>query len=149
MVFSGLPRLNLSWLQYDNCYITIHHRYHCNCQCQSRPRFPPPLLPRQNHQCTKDQPVSLVTQDSRTTPVPTVHPQSLSITSIQAQFYEKTLEMVDIINDPDCPRAGGHRELQQPEVKKVEESIQRFLAAVRNFTNHFTVADKKRFYSLA
>ena len=43
------------------------------------PRFRPPLLlPLHYHQCPEDQPVSLVTQHRRTTPVPTLHPQSLS-----------------------------------------------------------------------
>ena len=57
--------------------------------------------------------------------------------------------MVDITNDPDCPRTGRHRELEKTETKKADESVQRVLAAVRNFTNPFTVADKNRFYSLA
>ena len=57
--------------------------------------------------------------------------------------------MVDIINDPDCPRAGRHREPEKAEVKKGEKSFQRVLAAVRNFPNPFTVADKNRLYSLA
>ena len=71
------------------------------------PRFPSlPLLPRHDHQCPEDQPVSLVTQDRRTTPVPTLHPQFLSTTSILAQFSEKALEMVDITNDPDLPKGG-------------------------------------------
>ena len=56
--------------------------------------------------------------------------------------------MVDIINDPDCPRAGRHRELEKAEVKKCEESVQRILAAVRNFTDPFTVVDMNRLYSL-
>ena len=43
-----------------------------------RPRFlPPPLLHRHDPQCPENQPVSLVTQHRRTTPVPTPHPQSL------------------------------------------------------------------------
>ena len=57
--------------------------------------------------------------------------------------------MIDITNDPDCPRAGRHCELNKVEVKKCEESVQRVLAAVRNFINPFTVADKNRLYSLA
>ena len=52
--------------------------------------------------------------------------------------------MVDIIKDPDCPRAERHRELEKAEVKKFLESVQRVFAAVRNFTNHFTVADKNK-----
>jgi hypothetical protein len=63
--------------------------------------------------------------------------------------YEKTLEMVDITNDPDCPRAGRHCELKKAEVKKCEESVQCVLAAVSNFTNPFTVTDKNRLYSVA
>ena len=93
--------------------------------------------------------MSLVTQHRRTTPVPTVHPQSLFTTFTQTQFYEKTFGMVDIINDPNCPRARRHRELDNSEAKKGEESVQRVLDAVRNFTNPFTVADKNRIYSLA
>ena len=60
-----------------------------------------------------------------------------------------TLAMVDIINDPDCPRAGRHRALEKAKVKKCEESVQRVLAALTNFTNPFTVADKNRLYFLA
>ena len=56
--------------------------------------------------------------------------------------------MVDINNDPDCQRPGRHCELKKAEVKKCDESVQRFLAAVRNFTNPFTVADKNRLYCL-
>ncbi|KAK2174779.1 hypothetical protein NP493_778g04022 [Ridgeia piscesae] len=47
-------------------------------------------------------------------------------------FYEKTLDIVDITNDPDCPRAGRHCELEKAEVKKWEETVQRVLASVRN-----------------
>ena len=68
--------------------------------------------------------MSLGTQDSRTTPVPTLHPHSLPTTSIQAQFYEKTLEMVDIINDPNYLSAGKHYELEKAEVKKDEDSVE-------------------------
>ena len=63
-------------------------------------------------------------------------------------YKKKTLEMVDVTKDPDCPRAVRHRELEKAEVKKGEESVQRVLAAVRNFTNPFIVADKNRLYSL-
>ena len=70
-------------------------------------------------------------------------------TSIRAQCYEKKLEMVDVISDPDCPRSGRHRELEKAEVKKSEEPVQRVLAVIRNFTIHFTVVDKNRLYSLA
>lgn len=57
--------------------------------------------------------------------------------------------MVDLLDDPDCPRAGQHRELEKAEIKKSEEAIQRVLTAVRNFTNPFTITEKNRLYSLA
>ena len=57
--------------------------------------------------------------------------------------------MVDFPRDPDYPRAGRHCELEKAEVKTYEDSVLRVLAAVRNFTNPFTVADKNRLYSLA
>ena len=63
---------------------------------------------------------------------------------MRAQFYEKTIEMVDLIDDPDCPRLGRHRELKKAEVKKGEEAVQHILTAVRNFTNPLTIADKDR-----
>ena len=48
-----------------------------NIAVKLRGRFPPPR-PLHDHQCPWDQPVSLVKQHRRTTPVPTLHPQSLS-----------------------------------------------------------------------
>lgn len=57
--------------------------------------------------------------------------------------------MVDLIKDPDCQRAGKHRELEKAEVKKGEEAIQRTIETIRNFTNPFTISDKDRLYSLA
>ena len=44
-------------------------------------------------------------------------------TSARAQFYEKTLEMADLINDPDCPRSGKHRQLEKVEIKESEEAV--------------------------
>ena len=38
--------------------------------------------------------------------------------------------------------------MEKAEVKTCEDSVLRVLAAVRNFTNPFTVADKNRLYSL-
>lgn len=70
-------------------------------------------------------------------------------TSARAQFQEKTLEMVDLIDDPDCPKAGRHRDLEKAEIKKSEEAVQRVLAAVKNFTNPFTISDKDRLHYLA
>lgn len=70
-------------------------------------------------------------------------------TSARAQFYEKTLDMVDLIDDPDSPRAGRHRELEKAEIRKGEEAVLRVIDAVRSFTNPFTIVDKDRLYCVA
>jgi hypothetical protein len=60
-----------------------------------------------------------------------------------------TLEMVDLIDDPDIPRKGRHRELEKAAIKKSENAIQRVQTAIVNFSNPFTIADKERLYCLA
>ena len=70
-------------------------------------------------------------------------------TSTRAQYFEKMLEMCGLINDPDCPKAGKHRELEKAEIKKSEEAVKRTSAAIRNFTNPSSIADKDHLYSLA
>ncbi|XP_068234747.1 uncharacterized protein [Palaemon carinicauda] len=59
------------------------------------------------------------------------------------------LEMCCLIDDPDCPKAGKHRELEKEEIKKSEDAVQRTIAAIRSFTNPFSLADKDHLYSLA
>jgi len=49
-------------------------------------------------------------------------------TATRAQFHERTLEMVDLQQDPDSPRAGRHRELEKAEIKKSEDAVQRVVA---------------------
>ena len=70
-------------------------------------------------------------------------------TSTRAQYFEKMLEMCGMNDNPDCPRAGKHRELERAEIRKSEEAVQRTIAAIHNFTNPFTLADKEYLYSLA
>lgn len=70
-------------------------------------------------------------------------------TSTRAQYFEKMLDMCGLIDDPDCPKAGKHRELKRAEIKKSEDAVQRTMSAVRNFTNPFTIPDKDHLYSLA
>ena len=57
--------------------------------------------------------------------------------------------MVGLIEDPDCPRSGRHRELEKSAIRKSEMAVQSVLTAVRNFTNPFTITDKDRLYALA
>lgn len=70
-------------------------------------------------------------------------------TSIRAQLYEKMLEMCDMIDDPDCPKTGKHRELEAAEIKRSEQAVNRTMAAIQCFTNPFTIPDKDHLYSLA
>lgn len=70
-------------------------------------------------------------------------------TSTRAQYYEKMLEICGLIDDPDCPKAGKHRELEKAEIKKSEDAVQRTISAIRNFTNPFSLVDKDHLYSLA
>ena len=70
-------------------------------------------------------------------------------TSSRAQFHEKTLEMAGLIDDPDCPRAGRHRELEKAEIKKSEKAVQNVITAIRNFTSPCRFPNKDRLYSLA
>ena len=65
------------------------------------------------------------------------------------QYFEKMLEMCGLIDDPDCPKAGRHREMERAEIKKSEQTVQHTISAIRNFTNPFSLVDKDRLYSLA
>ena len=66
----------------------------------------------------------------------------------RAQFSEKLLEMCGLIDNPDCPKRGKHRELEKAEIEKSEKAVIRVMAVIRNFTNPFEVADKSKLYNL-
>ena len=70
-------------------------------------------------------------------------------TSARAKYHEKLLEMCGLIDDPDCPRKGKHRELEKAEIEKSEKAVINVMAAIRNFTNPFEVPDKNKLYNLA
>ena len=70
-------------------------------------------------------------------------------TSARAQYFEKMLEMCDMIEDPDCPKSGRHRELDSSVIRKSEKAVQDTITAINNFTNPFKIADKEKLYSLA
>ena len=54
-----------------------------------------------------------------------------------------------MINDPDCPKNGKHRDLEAAQIKKSEKAVQRVLTAISHFTNPFRTPNKDRLYSLA
>ncbi|KAF3840287.1 hypothetical protein F7725_019004 [Dissostichus mawsoni] len=70
-------------------------------------------------------------------------------TSARAQLYELTLEMCGMIDDPEMPKAGKHRELEPAQIKKSELAVQSVISAINGFTNPWRILDKSRLYSLA
>ena len=60
-------------------------------------------------------------------------------TSTRAQYFERLLEICDMIDDPDHPKAGKHRDLEAANIRKSEEAVQRCEAAIRNFLNPFRI----------
>lgn len=69
--------------------------------------------------------------------------------SVRAQYFEKMLEICGLLDDPDCPTFGRHRELERASIRKSEEAVQKVLTAIKAFTNPFAIPDKERLYSLA
>ena len=70
-------------------------------------------------------------------------------TSTRAQYLEKMLEMCSLINDPECPRVGKHRELEKSEIKKSERAVELAITSIQNFMNPFNVSDKDHLYNIA
>ena len=70
-------------------------------------------------------------------------------TSSRTQYFEKTLEMCGLVDDPDHPINGHHRDLEHSEIVKSEEAVQRVLTTIRSFTNPFEIPDKQRLYNLS
>ena len=64
-------------------------------------------------------------------------------TSARAQLHELTLEMCGLIDDPDCPKRGKHRELEPAQIRKYEEAVQRVILAIDGFTNPWKIPDIK------
>ena len=70
-------------------------------------------------------------------------------TSARAQFYEKTLQMTDLVSDPDNPSSNRHRELEKAEMAKSEQAVICVIDAIKSFTNPFNIANKDKLYCLA
>lgn len=70
-------------------------------------------------------------------------------TSARAQYFEMLLEMCGLIDSPEFPKAGKHRELEPAQIKKSEEAVQCTITAIKSFTNPFQMMNKERLYSLA
>ena len=70
-------------------------------------------------------------------------------TSARARCYEQLLDLCGMVNDPELPKSGKHRELDRSQIRKSEEAVQKVMAAIHNFTNPWTIANKDRLYSVA
>lgn len=70
-------------------------------------------------------------------------------TSMRAKYYELTLEACGMIDDPDIPKAGKHRELEKADIAKSEQAVQDTISAIKSFTDPFSVPDKEQLYCLA
>ena len=57
-------------------------------------------------------------------------------------------EMCGLIDDPECPKAGKHHELEAAEIKKSEKAVQRTLTAIKTFIDPFAITDKDRLYNI-
>ena len=54
--------------------------------------------------------------------------------------FQEMCGLIDI-DDPECPKAGKHHELEAAEIKKSEEAVQRTLTAIKTFTAPFAITD--------
>ena len=70
-------------------------------------------------------------------------------TSLSAKFFERMLELCDMLSDTESPKDGKYRELQKTEVKRSEEAVQKTMTAIQSFTNPFTIPDKGQLYCLS
>ena len=68
--------------------------------------------------------------------------------SERAQCYELLLEIRELIEDPDKPKSGKHRELSPSRIKHGENAVKWRIAAIKNFMNPFTVPDKDQLYCI-
>ena len=59
------------------------------------------------------------------------------------------LDMCGMIDDPECPKAGLHRERETGQIKKSEIAVQKVIAAINNFTNPWRIPIKDKLFSLA
>ena len=54
-----------------------------------------------------------------------------------------------MINDPECPAAGKHRDLDAAQVRKSERAVQNVMTAISHFTNPWRTPNKEKLFSLA
>ena len=70
-------------------------------------------------------------------------------TSARAKLFKKMLDVCGMINDPQCPAAGKHRDLDATQVRKSGRAVQNFMTAISHFTNPWRTPNKEKLFSLA
>ena len=68
---------------------------------------------------------------------------------MRSQCFQKLLDMCNIADKPDTPKAGKHRELENAQMKKSEEAGQRTMSVICNCSNPFTLQDKDQLYNVS
>ena len=69
--------------------------------------------------------------------------------SLRAQFYEKTLDMCGLLDDPESPISWKHHKLEKVSITQSEDAVQKVMIAISSFTNPFKIPIKDRLYSLS
>ena len=57
--------------------------------------------------------------------------------------------MCGMIDDPECPKYGKHRDLEASQIKKNECAVKKIMEAISHFTNPWKIVDKEKLYCLA
>ena len=70
-------------------------------------------------------------------------------TSTQAQYFERTLKMCVLLDEPEWPKDGNHLEEQKSEVVKSKKALQRELSAIKNFMKPFEGPSKNQLDTLS
>ena len=73
--------------------------------------------------------------------------------STRAQYYEALLELCGMIDDPDNPKSGVHRECEKSQMTRMENAVQAVITAVRSGFKRDPFdpengLDKKRLYPI-
>ena len=67
----------------------------------------------------------------------------------RAKLFEEMLKICDMIDDPECPKSGKHRDLGSSQIKKSECAVKKIMGAISHFIDRRKVDDKEKLYCLA
>ena len=58
------------------------------------------------------------------------------------------LKICDMIDDPECPKTGKHRDLGSSQIKKSECAVKKIMEAISHFIDPWKIAGKEKLYCL-